>query len=54
MKRSSLPIYEVEFLPVERRLADRRQNAFDIRGLRVENRRTQDRRQPASALRLAQ
>lgn len=51
MERNTLPVYEVEFLPVERRLTERRQNLFDARVFdlqagRATERRHQDRRQP--------
>jgi hypothetical protein len=54
MKRSTLPVYEVEFLPVERRLTERRANAFGISQLKDSERRLQERRQPPQALRSVQ
>lgn len=58
MEGNSLPLYEVEFLPVERRLTDRRQSGFDLRTAhagtapaperRPRERRLQDRRGLAS------
>lgn len=51
MGNHSLPGYEVEFLPLERRLDDRRKNLFDARVFDLKagsatERRQQDRRQP--------
>lgn len=51
MERNILPLYDVEFLPVERRLSDRRHNLFDARVFDLKagsttERRQQDRRQP--------
>lgn len=59
MEGNTLPVYEVEFLPVERRLTDRRKNAFDMRGLNAAEhpaaeRRLGDRRQAPQALRAVQ
>lgn len=54
MEANTLPVYDVEFLPVERRLNERRKNVFDLRGLNAPERRAKDRRQPPQALRAVQ
>jgi hypothetical protein len=51
MESNSLPVYEVEFLPLERRLGERRKNLFDARVFDLNagpatERRQHDRRQP--------
>ena len=51
MVSNSLPGYEVEFLPLERRLGERRKNlydarVFDLKAESAKERRKQDRRQP--------
>lgn len=58
MERNTLPVYEVEFLPLERRLTERRQSFFDARVFDLQassatERRHQDRRQPPQAARTA-
>lgn len=58
MERNTLPVYEVEFLPVERRLTDRRQSLFDARVFDIKagsatERRRQDRREPTQVSRTA-
>jgi hypothetical protein len=58
MKRNPIPLYDVEFLPLERRLNERRKNLFDARvldvhaGLAVERRHC-DRRSPPQNARAA-
>jgi hypothetical protein len=54
METNALPVYEVEFLPVERRLSERRKSASDARAVNAPERRMQDRRQPPQALRAVQ
>jgi len=54
MEANALPVYEVEFLPVERRLTERRRSTFDPRGVQAPERRVQDRRQASQALRIVQ
>ena len=59
MEGNALPLYDVEFLPVERRLTDRRKNVFDMRALNAAEhpaleRRLRDRRQAPQALRAVQ
>ncbi len=54
MEAIALPVYEVEFLPVERRLTERRKNPVDMRGSNAPERRSKDRRQPPQALRAVQ
>lgn len=62
MEGNSLPVYEVEFLPLERRLTDRRQSGFDphtppaaeASTQRSRERRLRDRRQAPQALRAVQ
>ena len=51
MGNNSLPVYEVEFLPLERRLDERRKNlfdarVFDLKAASSQERRQQDRRHP--------
>jgi len=51
MGNNTLPGYEVEFLPLERRLGERRKNLFDARVFDLKagsakERRQQDRREP--------
>lgn len=45
MQKQSVPVYEVEFIPAERRLSDRRRVSFDTRDLLAEDRRQCNRRQ---------
>lgn len=54
VEANALPVYEVEFLPVERRLTERRKNPVDMRGSNAPERRSKDRRQPPQALRAVQ
>lgn len=52
MKSPVLPVYEVEYLPVERRLGERRRNPPGVRPPAQERRRG-ERRQPEGAASLS-